>query len=142
MSGLVELHELLKHMAPILDDTEYVFCTVQGMAADYVQLDPLCTFVEAEGLTLILDVASAKRAKLPFEGTYKRITLSVHSSLDAVGLTAAVAAKLTSAGISANVVAAYYHDHVFVQTHHASAAMESLHALVQEHRQSGTASSG
>ena len=89
MSGLVELHELLKHMAPALDDTEYVFCTAQGVAADYVQLDPLGTFVEAEGLTLILDVASAKSAQLPFEGTYKRITLSVHSSLDAVGLTAA-----------------------------------------------------
>lgn len=133
MSGLVELHELLKHMAPALDDTEYVFCTVQGGAADYVQLDPLCTFAEAEGLTLILDVASAKHAQLPFEGTYKRITLSVHSSLDAVGLTAAVAAKLTSAGISANVVAAFYHDHVFVQTHSAGKAMEALQQLVAKH---------
>ena len=133
MSGLVELHELLKHMAPALDDTEYVFCTVQGGAADYVQLDPLCTFAEAEGLTLILDVASAKHAQLPFEGTYRRITLSVHSSLDAVGLTAAVAAKLTSAGISANVVAAFYHDHVFVQTHSAGKAMEALQQLVAKH---------
>ena len=136
MSGVVELGDLLKHMAPSLDPADYTFCTVQGGVADYVQLDPLCTFVEAEGLTLILTVASAEQAQLQFEGTYKRIALTVHSSLDAVGLTAAVSAKLTAAGISANVVAAYYHDHVFVQSQHAAKAMESLSSLIESHRQS------
>ena len=57
---------------------------------------------------------------------FKGITLTVHSSLDAVGLTAAVANKLTEKGISANVIAAYYHDHIFVQTEKAALAIEAL----------------
>ena len=133
MSGVVELGELIKHMAPILDDTDYVFCTVPGALPDYAHLKPLGSFVESEGLTLILSAASAKNAHLPFDGVYKRITLTVHSSLDAVGLTAAIATKLTSAGISANVVAAYYHDHVFVQAHRATDALESLNELIDSH---------
>ncbi len=59
---------------------------------------------------------AAEKAQLAYESKFNQITLTVHSSLDAVGLTAAVATKLASYGISANVVAAYYHDHIFVQT--------------------------
>ncbi len=135
MSGIVELAELLRHMAPILDDTEYVFCTLPGDFADYAHMQPLCSFVEEEGLTLIVTASAAAQAQLPVESTYKRITMTVHSSLDAVGLTAAISAQLTAAGISANVVAAYYHDHVFVQSEHAGKAMESLHSLIDSHRQ-------
>jgi len=133
MSGVVELGELLQHMAPVLDKTEFVFCTVPGVYADYAHLQPLCSFAEAEGLTLILEAESAHQADLPYEGKYQRITLTVHSSLDAVGLTAAVATKLASAGISANVVAAFYHDHVFVPVHHATEAMQSLVNLAGKH---------
>jgi hypothetical protein len=53
----------------------------------------------------------------------------VHSSLEAVGLTAAVAGALTAAGISANVVAAFHHDHVFVPADRAEAAMAQLDLL-------------
>ena len=77
-------------------------------------------------LTLVLEKKEALRAGLSFEGSFKQITLSVHSSLEAVGLTAAVASKLTQKGISANVIAAYYHDHIFVQ---ASKAQKALLAL-------------
>jgi hypothetical protein len=42
------------------------------------------------------------------------ITLSIHSSLDAVGFLAAITAQLAEHGISVNVVSAYYHDHLFV----------------------------
>ena len=129
MTGIVELDELLKTMSPKLQDGEYVFCTVTGRLVDYVNLEPLATFIEAEGLTLILPVESARRAQLEFEGTFRQITLTVHSSLDAVGLTAAVAAKLTSREISANVVAAFYHDHIFVQSGKAQEAMQALREL-------------
>lgn len=135
-AGITELSKLLKQVAPVLDDKPYVFCSVPGEYADYAHLKPLCSFVEREGLTLILDAASARQAQLSVDTTYKRITLTVHSSLDAVGLTAAVATALTSAGISANVVAAYYHDHVFVQAHHADKAMEALQQLAALHRDS------
>ena len=135
MSGIVELSELLRHMAPVLDETEYVFCTLPGDYADYADMQPLCSFIEDEGLTLIVTADAAAQAQLPVESTYKRITMTVHSSLDAVGLTAAISAQLTAAGISANVVAAYYHDHVFVQTEHAAKAMDSLHSLIEAHKQ-------
>jgi len=133
MSGIVELGELIKHMAPILDDTDYVFCTVPGVLSDYTHLQPLGSFVESEGLTLIVTSASAESGQLPFSGVYKRITLTVHSSLDAVGLTAAIATRLTSAGISANVVAAYYHDHVFIQSNRAADALKALNELIDSY---------
>lgn len=134
MSGIVALSELLQQMAPVLDDTDYVFCSMSGDYTDYAELQPLATFAESEGLTLIVRAAVAQKSGITFEGCYRRITLTVHSSLDAVGLTAAVATQLASDGISANVVAAYYHDHIFVQSDKAAQAMESLQSLVHSHR--------
>ncbi|WP_166425562.1 ACT domain-containing protein [Paraglaciecola sp. 20A4] len=126
MSGIMELTQLLKSMAPHLQDGEYAFCTVNGKVADYVHLNPVCFFQESEGLTLILLANDAERANISFSGTYRQITLTVHSSLEAVGLTAAVAEKLTQYAISANVVAAYYHDHIYVPTAKAELAMSAL----------------
>ena len=54
------------------------------------------------------------------------ITLTVHSSLEAVGLTAAIATELARFGVSANVVAAYFHDHVFVPSAQAEQALAAL----------------
>ena len=62
-------------------------------------------------------------------GEWARISLGVHSSLDAVGLTAVFARALTDAGISANVVAALYHDHIFVQWERREEALKTLAAL-------------
>lgn len=126
MSGILELDDLLHSMSPEVQQGEYVFCTVLGGIADHVHLEPLMCFAESEGLTLILAVEKAQEAGLPFHGTFKQITLTVHSSLEAVGLTAAVAAKLTAHNISANVVAAFYHDHVFVQADKAAEALAAL----------------
>jgi len=126
MPGIVELDELLKSMSPEIQDSEYVFCTLPNHDVDYQHLNPLASFKESEGLTLILSVETAEKANLAFDGIFKQITLTVHSSLEAVGLTAAVANKLASYGISANVVAAYYHDHVFVQTEKAEQALSAL----------------
>lgn len=124
--GVTNLDELLKSMSPELQSEDYAFCTVQGDLKDFLHLDILCTFCEKEGLTLILPATEADAAKLPYQGRFRQITLTVHSSLDAVGLTAAVATKLTSYGISANVVAAYYHDHIFVPASKAEAALAAL----------------
>lgn len=129
MTGIVELEILLKSMSPEIQKGEYVFCTVSGKLADYAHLNPLATFVESEGLTLILSAAEADKAQMDYEGLFKQITLTVHSSLDAVGLTAAISAKLTAFDISANVVAAYYHDHVFVPKDKADLALEALNSF-------------
>ncbi|MGD8113084.1 ACT domain-containing protein [Vibrio sp. TRT 17S01] len=126
MSGITDLDELLRSMSPKLVESEFVFCTVSGVLADYVDLNPVATFIESEGLTLVLEKSVAEIAGLPFDGVYSQITLTVHSSLEAVGLTAAVANKLASKGISANVIAAHYHDHIFVQSGKAEAAVSAL----------------
>lgn len=126
MAGILELNTLLKSMNPELKQGEYIFCCLAGGLADYVHLNPLASYVEEEGLTLILNADTADKASITYEAKYNLITLNVHSSLEAVGLTAAVSAKLTEHNISANVVAAFYHDHIFVQTDKAQAAMKAL----------------
>lgn len=128
VTGETNLQTLLASMSPKLDDTEWVF-TVVG-EEDAVRLTPhaVASFREAEGLTLVLPQVAAddlKRVSAPM----KRITLEVHSSLEAVGLTAAVASALAEEGISANVVAAYYHDHIFVPKASADRALAVLQAL-------------
>lgn len=126
MSGITKLNELLQSMRPKLLADEFVFCTVLGALSDYTDLEPVATFIESEGLTLVLEKSVAEKAGLAFEGSFRQITLTVHSSLEAVGLTAAISTKLTSKGISANVIAAYYHDHIFVQASKAEAAILAL----------------
>ena len=130
MSGITDLATLLKSMSPSLQEADYVFVTVAGCYEDYTKYRPLASFREAEGLTLILDVEVANRNNIVYEGIYKQITLNVHSSLEAVGLTAIVASKLAEYNISANVVAAYYHDHIFVQSQNAQSAMQALKELL------------
>ena len=126
MSGIKELSELLKSMSPQVQPDEFVFCTVDKNYGDYSELNPIASFIEPEGLTLVLSAKKAEKAGLIFEGKFKQITLMVHSSLDAVGLTAAVANKLASYNVSANVIAAYYHDHVFVPSSKVEQAITAL----------------
>ena len=126
MVGETNLTKLLESMSPKLMSGEYVFCSVQGEYQDFHQLAPLASYREEEGLTLLLTKEAAMANNLPFESVFRGITLMVHSSLDAVGLTAAVSTKLAEKGISANVIAAYYHDHIFVQTDKAALAMDAL----------------
>jgi hypothetical protein len=119
-------------MRPQLIPGEFVFCTVSGTLADFIHLEPLASFAEAEGLTLILPKHQAEAAGLGFQGVFRQITLQVHSSLEAVGLTAAVSARLTEHNISANVVAAYHHDHIFVPASVAAQALAALTSLTEE----------
>lgn len=84
--------------------------------------------VEDEGLSLIVPIDAAPDDALPM----RCITLQVHSSLEGVGLTAAVSAGLAAAGIPANVVAGYHHDHVYLPADKADQAMEILRQLQKE----------
>ena len=97
-----------------------------------MQLEPLCLFVEEESVTVIVPKSQADSLGLPYSTTFAWITLTVHSSLEAVGLTAAVASALAKSNISCNVVAAYYHDHLFVPAQDAARAMDVLQALTGE----------
>lgn len=127
MTGETNLTTLLASMKPRLLDGEYVFVTIAGARyGDLAELEPLASYQESEGLTLVLTRDAADGADLQYEGAFRGITLSVHSSLEAVGLTAAVSTRLTERGISANVIAAYYHDHIFVQADKAQPALDAL----------------
>ncbi len=127
MAGETDLRKLLASLSPRLMDGDFVFCTLPGAKyGDFAELTPVASFREDEGVTLLLPKANADEAGLSYESTFKGITLEVHSSLAAVGLTAAVSGKLAERGISANVIAAYYHDHVFVQAEEADAAISAL----------------
>jgi hypothetical protein len=104
-----------------------VFCSLED--TDYGALshtNPLASFAEAEGLSLVLTRESADEEGLAYEGTFRCISLQVHSSLEAVGLTAAVTGELAAHDISANVIAGYHHDHVFVPSHQAESALRLL----------------
>jgi hypothetical protein len=92
---------------------------------------------EKEGLTLVVPRPLADARQLPYSGVFRCITLQVHSSLTAVGLTAAIASALTTHGISANVMAGYYHDHLLVPAESAEAALRSLQELSKKHADDG-----
>eukprot|EP00434_Breviolum_minutum_P038829 symbB.v1.2.034454.t5/scaffold4448.1/size41344/4 len=108
-----------------------VFATSKTLSMrQAAELDPWMLFSEgSEGVTLIMAKEAAEKHDLEHEGPFCRITLMVHSSLEAVGLTAAVARALSDAGISANVVAAFHHDHVYVPAQEAERAVSILKGL-------------
>ena len=130
MSGVTDLRQLLSGMKPNLIEGQFVYCSVPATAlTDHMHLEPIGFFREDEGVTLILPVEAARQAGLATTPAMRMITLEIHSSLEAVGLTAAFATALGNEGISANVVAAYYHDHIFVPASDADRAMAALRAL-------------
>ncbi|WP_456313181.1 ACT domain-containing protein [Pseudomonas shirazensis] len=125
MSGEKNLQTLLKSMKPEHNSGDYVFCKVEKL--DTLHLDDIeMFFKEKEAITLILKKEIADQLKLDYAVVMAWITLSVHSSLEAVGLTAAFSKALSENGISCNVVAAYYHDHIFVNKKDAEEAMRIL----------------
>lgn len=131
MSGIVDIKVLLKDMKPVLDNTDYVFCTKNCFELNekIIKLNPIGAFLESEGMTIIISKEKADENNLSYESIFNKITLEIHSSLDAVGLTAVFSKTLTSYGISANVIAGFYHDHIFVPKEKAELAVKALEEL-------------
>jgi len=128
-----DLDKLLSSIAPVLLDDEFVFCTfAHSCYGDHQELKPFACCVETEGLTLVVPKSRADDAGLGYDCVCKGISLGVHSSLEAVGLTAAISTKLARRGISANMIAGYFHDHIFVQSKHAENAVAALGELARE----------
>ncbi|MDG1572473.1 ACT domain-containing protein [Robiginitalea sp. M366] len=130
MSGITELAALLREMEPKRQPGAYVFCTVpnpEGIPREAT----LAEFREAEGTTLVLEQGRADALDLEYDLVAAWITLTVHSALEAVGLTAAVSGALARREIACNILAGYYHDHVFVPLQDAGRAMEVLKGLSQ-----------
>jgi uncharacterized protein len=131
-----DLVSLLANLRPKLHVDEYVFCVV-GM--DLSDIEYVAVVVEAEGTTVVLRQREADRLGLSYDYRAAMITLNVTSQLESVGLTAAVSKVLAQAGISCNVMAGYFHDHLFVAF---DKGEEALALLEDESRRSSKALTG
>lgn len=133
MTGENNLNILLASMSPELFPQEYGFVHIGDKVQEAMQHKPLSLFCESEGWTAVLELEQARGFDAA-TSAFRRITLNVHSDLEAVGLTAAVSTALAEHGISANVIAAYFHDHIFVQAEKAEQALDVLNALMRDHQ--------
>lgn len=127
-TGEQNLGQIIRHLQPQLHLGTYVFCAVesqQNIPSEWCVM----RFHEAEGTTIIMRREHAVELGLNYHYVAVWITLQVHSALSSVGLTAVFSTALATAGISCNMVAGFYHDHLFVPENQASAALKILSDL-------------
>ncbi|MBM4196716.1 MAG: ACT domain-containing protein [Gammaproteobacteria bacterium] len=125
---VTELRALLRSLRPELNAGTYIYASLTP-GTPRPPVEAVAEFTEREGRTLVVEEAAARRAGLVPLFRAAWITLTVHSDLAAVGLTAAVSAALAAEGIACNVIAAAHHDHLFVPVEQAAAAMKVLESL-------------
>jgi uncharacterized protein len=129
MKGELNLKQLLRDMKLEMWEEVFVFCPLaEGMEIPGA-INPLLTFREQEGTTLVISRLEAEQAGVRYQFASRLISLTVHSSLDAVGFLAAITGRLAEAGISVNAVSAFYHDHLFVPVDRAQEALCLLQSM-------------
>lgn len=127
-----DLSNLLAKLSPERVPGSFVFASV-GFSESLQGIEPLASVVESEGLSVVLRREDADRLGLHYSFVAAWITLHVYSALETVGLTGAVAATLTKAGISCNMIAGYHHDHVLVPENRLVDALTELKELSESH---------
>ena len=127
-----DLKVLLTNMDPILQQDEFVYCSVSSDEFSKLRSPPIGWFHESEGITVIIKKETAEHEELDYEFPSRMITLNVHSNLSAVGFLAAITETLATHGISVNAISAYYHDHIFVPTERAEEVMRLLSELAND----------
>ena len=129
--GETDLPTLLSSLKPTLQPTTYVFTTIPQFTAPFpIPLtDILMWFREAEGITLIIEKHIAEKHAWEYTFPCRLITLTIHSSLEAVGMMAHITSKLAEQGLSCNPVSAYFHDHLFVDEKNVEQAMTVLREM-------------
>ena len=129
---ITDLDELLRSLDPHLNPGAYAFVSLPD-SRQFELSTVVASIREAEGVSVVMDAAVAAAAGFTITQTYAWISLSVHSDLQAVGLTAALARALAAARIVCNVIAGARHDHLFVPSSQAQAALSELLALQRQH---------
>lgn len=125
MPGLTDLHQILGALRPRVRQGRFVYVTLTGEPA----IAAHARIVEDEGVTLVLDQQTADAEGYAYEGVFGWITLQAHTSLSSVGVTATVATALARVGLSCNVLAGFYHDHLLVPVDSVAEAIEVLGGL-------------
>lgn len=139
MTGSRDLAAMLATLDAVARDGEFVYATV--VAGHPATSRAQAVVVEDEGTTLVLPRADADELGVPYTFVAAWLTLSVHSALEAVGLTAAFSRALGDAGISCNVLAGFHHDHLLVPAAERARALAVLRSL-REGPTGGVASPG
>ncbi|MGO4588701.1 N-acetyltransferase [Paenarthrobacter sp. 2TAF44] len=129
MPGETDLKTLLASLHPVIREGDYVYALWPH--GKPLEGDIEAAVREAEGLTVVLRRGEADRLGLSYDFVAAWITLQIHSALEAVGLTAAVSAALTHAGISCNVLAGFHHDHLLVPIADTDRALDVLRLLAR-----------
>ena len=127
-NGVSELDVLLRTMDPERRPGTVVYVTGVEVPPEQV----LATVREAEGLSCVVDRDLADAHGWAYGPPLAWISLRVHSDLEAVGLTAAVAEALADDGIACNVLAGLFHDHLLVPEPDAGRAMAALQRLSEQ----------
>ena len=123
-----DLKAMLTGMSPKLSARAWAFHAIAD--ATFLPETAFALIREEEGMTCIIP-AQAAPADAP---QFAKITLQVHSDLEAVGLTAAVSTALATSGIACNVIAGAHHDHLFVQWDRREEALGLLEKLSTDAR--------
>ena len=131
MNGETNLSILIKNMQPVLQEGDYVFTLVEDIRTLNLE-EILFYFREKDEITVVVKREYADAQKLSYNYVSGWITLNIHSSLEAVRLTAVFSTFLAKEGISCNAVAALYHDHIFITKADAANALETLKKISRE----------
>ena len=130
MSAKENLKDILENLNPYLVKDSFIFMTSQEPIKELVNsLNPLATFIENEGSTLVITKDMADKNSIHYETIFKCISLSVHSSLESSGLIATLSGELSKQNIPTNVFAGYFHDHIFIPIDKAKLALETISSI-------------
>jgi hypothetical protein len=128
-TAIVGLADLLAGVNPVRRPGEFIFITVDDVSS--LPVSTQATVWEDGRLSCVIEHHGATSTGDRADPVMAWITLQVHSSLVAVGLTAAVSTALTERNIACNVIAGHRHDHILVPIERADEAMAAITALAQ-----------